>query len=259
MSRSRIRSRIARSRASFSALAALLTTLAVSPVSAQDDCRSLGRPPEGDATSAQRTALEAFSRGSRATESERWDNAEQCFRLAWELSHVALARYNQAVALRALGHHREARDAFDEALAAGLDETRAPLATTMRAEAAANVSGILIDGVPPDVEAEVELDGLPVDVVPGQPIECDGGRRSVVVRAPGYTPFTWSGEVIAGSVAAVHVDLQRIPSGGNVLEEPLFWIITGVVLAGAGIGIGIYAQDQAQLRGEARMGYVVDL
>ncbi len=236
-----------------------LCSLVTAPALAQDDCRSLGRPPEGDATSAQRTALEAFSRGSRATESERWDNAEQCFRVAWELSHVALARYNQAVALRALGHHLEARDAFDEALAAGLDETRAPLATTMRAEAAASVAGVLIDGIPPDVEAEVELDGLVVEVTPGAPIECDGGRRTVVVRAPGHTPFTWSGEVPAGSVASVHVELARIPSGSSVFDEPLFWIIAGVVLAGAGIGIGVYAQDQAQLRGDARSGYVVDL
>ncbi len=231
------------------------------PALGQDDCRSLGRPPEGDTASAQRTAMEAFSRGSRATESERWDNAEQCFRFAWELSHVALARYNQAVALRALGHYLEARDAFDDALAAGLDETRAPLATTMRAEAAANVAGILLDGVPQDVEAEVELDGRVIDWVGDEstPIACDGGRRSIVVRAPGYTPFTWSGDVVSGTNAAVHVDLQRIPSGGSVFEEPLFWIITGVVLAGAGIGIGVYAQDQAQLRGDARAGYVVDL
>jgi hypothetical protein len=236
-----------------------LSTCLAAPALAQDDCRSLGRPVEGDATSAQRTAIEAFSRGSRATESERWDNAEQCFGLAWELSHVALARYNQAVALRALGRHLEARDAFDEALTAGLDATRAPLATSMRAEAAANVAGIQIQRIPDDVEAEVELDGRIVDLDAHTAIECNGGRHSVVVRAPGYTPFTWSGDVVAGTVAAVDVDLQRIPSGGSVFEEPLFWIITGVVLAGAGIGVGIYAQDQAQLRGEARSGYVVDL
>jgi hypothetical protein len=243
----------------FSSIALLASLTA--PLAAQDDCRSLGRPPEGDATSAQRTAIEAFSRGSRATETERWDNAEQCFRLAWELSHVALARYNQAVALRALGHHLEARDAFDEALAAGLDETRAPLATTMRAEAAANVSAILIEGIPAEVEVEVELDGRLVDLAADGPtrIECDGGRRSLVVRAPGYTPFTWSGDVVAGTTASVEVELARIPSGSSVFEEPLFWIITGVVLAGAGIGIGVYAQDQAQLRGEARPGFVVDL
>ena len=229
------------------------------PLSAQDDCRSLGTPPEGDTVSAQRTAIEAFSRGSRATETERWDNAENCFHLAWQLSHVALARYNQAVALRALGRYREARDGFDEALTAGLDETRAPLATTMRAEVAASVAGVLIEGIPADVDVEIELDGNIVETDGRTPIECDGGRRSVVVRAPGYTPFTWSGDVLAGTTASVPVDLQRIPSGSNIFEEPLFWIITGVVLAGAGIGIGVYAQDQAQLRGEARAGFVVDL
>ena len=242
---------------------ALAVSLAPRSASAQApaaDCRSLARPPEGDTQSAQRTALEAFSRGSAATEGERWDDAEHCFAFAWDLSHVALARYNQAVALRALGRYRQARDAFDEALAAGLDATRAPLATEMRAEADASVAHLAIDGIADDVEAVIELDGDPVEAGGGaRSVECDPGRHSLVVRAAGFTPFTWSGDVVEGTAAAVHVELARIPSGGSVFEEPLFWIITGVVLVGAGVGIGVYAQDQAQLRGEAQPRFVVTL
>lgn len=227
------------------------------------ECRELALPAEGDTTGAQRTAIEAFGRGSRATQAERWDAAEACFALAWRLSHVALARYNQAVALRALGRPLEARAAFDEAIAAGLDADRAAQATSMRAEVAENVSQLRIGGLDADDGAEIELDGEPIarDAGAETVVECDPGRHSLVVRAPGYTPFTWSGDVVAGTSAPVTVALERVPSGGgtSVLEEPWLWIVVGVVVAGAGIGIGVYAQDQAQLRGEAMPGFVVQL
>lgn len=227
------------------------------------ECRELAMPAEGDTQGAQRTAVEAFGRGSRATQAERWDAAEQCFALAWRLSHVALARYNQAVALRALGRPLEARAAFDEAIAAGLDADRAGQAATMRAEVAENVSRLRIGGLTADDGAEIELDGEPVARDGGAEtvVECDPGRHSLVVRAPGYTPFTWSGDVVAGTAAPVAVALERVPSGGgpSVFEEPWLWIVVGVVVVGAGVGIGVYAQDQAQLRGEAMPGFVVQL
>lgn len=225
------------------------------------DCRELALPAEGDTTSAQHTALEAFARGSRATEGERWDSAEHCFAIAWQLSHVALARYNQAVALRALGRYLEAQGAFDEALAAGLDADRTAQATAMRAEVAGSIATLRIDGITVDA-AEIELDGdaVPRDAGDSTSVACDPGRHTLIVRAPGYTPFTWSGDVVAGTTAPVPVALQAIPSGGGgVLEEPWFWIVVGAVVVGAGIGVGIYAQDQAQLRGDAAPGFVVRL
>ncbi len=229
---------------------------------APTDCRELAAPAEGDTTSAQRTAIEAFTRGSRATEEERWDAAEHCFGMAFRLSHVALARYNQAVALRALGRPIEARAAFDEAIAAGLDAERAAQASTMRAEVAADVAALRIEGLAPEVDAEIELDGDPVvrDASTVTNVECNPGRHTLVVRAPGYQPFTWSGDVVAGTSASVSVALAPIPSGGGgVLEEPWFWIVVGVVVVGVSIGVGVWAQDQAQLRGEAPGGFVVQL
>lgn len=245
-------------------LVAVLVLLTPSArVSAQStDCRELAPPAEGDTTSAQRTAIEAFSRGSRATEEERWDAAEQCFAMAFRLSHVALARYNQAVALRALGRPIEARVAFDEAIAAGLDAERATQAASMRSEVAADVSTLRVEGIALDVDAEIELDGDPVprEASAVTSVECDPGRHTLVVRAPGYQPFTWSGDVVAGTSASVSVTLDPIPSGGaGVLEEPWFWIVVGVVVVGASVGVGVWAQDQAQLRGEAPAGFVVQL
>jgi len=250
---------------SFARAACLALSLALwvsvpSYAAAQVDCRDLPMPAEGDAEATQHTALEAFSRGSHATEEERWDGAERCFGIAWRLSHVALARYNQAVAMRALGRYREARDAFDEALAAGLDPDRTAQATAMRAEVTSSVASLRIEGLSIDA-AELELDG---DAVPRDPgsvtlVECDPGRHTLIVRAPGYTPFTWSGDVTAGDTS-VAVALEHLPSGGGgVLDEPWFWVVVGVVVVGVAIGVGIYAQDQAQLRGEAAPGFVVRL
>ena len=218
-------------------------------------------PAEGDATSTQRTAIEAFSRGSHLTQEERWDAAERCFSIAWQLSHVALARYNQAVALRALGRYLEARVAFDEATSAGLDAERSTEATAMRAEVASSVATLRIDGVSVDA-AEIELDGDPVarGAEATVRVECDPGRHTLIVRAPGYTPFTWSGDVVAGTTAPVTVALEHLPSGGGgVLEEPWFWVVVGAIVVGTGIGLGIYAQDQAQFCGEAASGFVVRL
>src|SRR5688500_19004116 len=59
---------------------------------------------------------EHYVRGLEAARREAWSDAVVHFRLSYELSGTSASLYNLAVALRALGRHRDARDAFDRLL-----------------------------------------------------------------------------------------------------------------------------------------------
>jgi len=196
---------------------------------------------------------EAFRRGSEAAAEERWADSERWFRRAYELSGVSSALFNQAVALRALGRHREARDAFRTLLAGDVEGAVRDTATQLMAQSVARVATIAIEGLEAGEEHAVQLDGetRPDDLSRPLEIEADEGAHSVLVVRSGYQPLTRSVTVEAGGRATLRLELERIPEqtvvvretvreGVSVFEEPVFWIIVGVVLAGAGAAIGIY-------------------
>lgn len=235
-------------------LVCALVSVLPAPVAAQAE--------EDTSEEAEPDAREAFARGSEAASEERWADSERWFRRAYELSGVSSALFNQAVALRALGRHREARDAFRRLLGEDIDPSVRETARELMEQSAARVASLRLQGLDPDTEHGVQLDGEPREDDRRRPLvlETDEGTHSVLVVRSGYEPFTWTGRVEPGGMVSVPVELQALPEhrvvvretvreNTSVFEEPAFWIIIGVVLAAtaAAITTGVVF-DQAQLQ-----------
>lgn len=72
--------------------------------------------------------------------------------------------------------------------------------------------------------------------------EVPPGRRRIDVRAEDYLPFTEQVDVLAGRTATVRADL--VEEGGSVFSSPVFWVITGAVVVGAGVTVGVVVATQ---------------
>ncbi|HEY8428372.1 MAG TPA: tetratricopeptide repeat protein [Sandaracinaceae bacterium] len=196
-------------------------------------------------------ARSLFIEGSRDVESYRWADAIPKFEEAYALSCAPSALYNLAMALRALGRHREARDAFDRLLANHSDlggELRTN-AEQYRREEAARVAVLLLAGFGPDVRPDISFDGQGVTDDGTRPlrIETDAGAHTLVAQIPAHQPFLWEGRLGDGETRSVELTFEPLPAGGfDAL--PLVLGITAAVLVGAGIGLGVFLWDDAQLR-----------
>lgn len=238
------------------ALAAVLVASSIVGPAAAQDAR------DGD---ARDEAREAFQRGSEAAQEERWADSEREFRRAYELSGATSALFNRAVALRALGRHVEARDAFDVLLtdASALDPAVREQVETLRRESAARVARLVLGGLaPPGSAQRVLLDGDDAADEGARPLdlEVDEGHHTLSVEQAGFEPFRWSGDASAGRAVTIDVALiarpEAAPSvvvvepepGVDVVEEPWFWIVIGVVVLGAAAGITTGLMLDAQLQ-----------
>lgn len=229
--------------ASFCFLTALCTTAAAQP-----------EPPAREPSQAQiDEARRVFVEGAAAVESGRWADAISAFTRAYELSGVPPALYNVAFALRALGRHVEARNAFEALLLRHRDELEPEmrqLSETYVGEERSRVARLVLEGLDPELRHDVRLDGNRVDDHLGRPleVEADPGQHTVTAQAEGFLPFTWEGRLSDGQRLSVFVELEPLPSeGGSIFSSPVFWVITGiVVLAGAAV-TGYILYENAQL------------
>jgi len=225
---------------------ALMLCLAIAPlhVSAQDTQPS-------DANVAEARAL--FIAGQAAVDSERWADAVDSFQRAYALVHAPSALYNVAYALRALGRHRESRDAFERLLTQHEDlsdqlrtESRRYLEEERR-----RVAVLMLQGLDPDTTYTVRLDGEARQDDGRRPLlaEADPGSHTLTVRAPGVdAPFVWEGQVDEGAHPRVIVHFDApLHSGsgapaahhGGVLHSPIFWTIVGVLVVGGAVTAGV--------------------
>lgn len=213
---------------------------------------SLASAQETPASSAEAQAL--FRRGVELGEQDRWAEALEVFRRSREIAERPNTVFNIAFALHRLGRFTQSLDVFDEYLGMTEGETseRRDEAVRLRGEALASLAEIELEVVPPD--ARVLVDGEPAAVATGSPraLRLDPGRHVLRGTAPGYEEGVLSTAVLAGERGGRTLALTprgAVPPGGDgrddpppgssVLEEPLFWVIAGVVLAGAGVGIGV--------------------
>ncbi|MEM1414840.1 MAG: tetratricopeptide repeat protein [Myxococcota bacterium] len=236
----------------------LTITLAATPVHGQ-----AGGAPSDTGAAAEAEAREAYRLGTEAAAEERWADSERHFRTAYALSGVTPALFNQAVALRALGRHREARDAFGEVLR---DEELTPAlrsrAASLRAESARRVATLVLSGLT-EAPHRVRLDGQTVEDTGARPLrlDADEGARTLTVEREGYLVFRWSGDLAPGETRPLTISLDPVPgpevqvveievpgeAPRRVARSPWLWTIVGLVLIGAGIGVGIYLDRDAQL------------
>ncbi|MGE0786520.1 MAG: tol-pal system YbgF family protein [Sandaracinaceae bacterium] len=207
-------------------------------------------PTETDIQQAQ--AL--FVAGAAAIDAGRWSDAIDNFSRAYALTCAPSALYNYGVALRALGRHREARDAFARLLSehpSMAEEIRAN-AENYRREEAARVAVLELAGIEPDVHPDLSLDGRAVADSGERPLvlETDAGDHSLIARIDEHLPFVWEGPLSDGQRELITVTFRPIPSGGGDGVDPaviIIPILVGLAIAG-GIVAAVVLQDDAQLR-----------
>jgi hypothetical protein len=237
-----------------------LVALALVAAASLGSARAAGQDPL-DAEIAEARAL--FMAGEAAVESGRWADAVDSFSRAYELSRVPASLFNLGFALRALGRHREARDAFDSLLrehprfeASLRDEAR-----RYRDEAAERVARLVVDRLDAATRYTVRLDGRPVEDEGERPLsmEGDAGAHTLTVRRGGGAPFVWEGEVAEGQTRVVEAvfpaptapdggpDPGLPDDGGSVFASPWFWLVTAVVLAAGGVLAGWLVHESLQL------------
>ncbi len=224
-----------------------LALLALAPSARAQDCnRSAG------ASDVSR-ARALFIDGSRDVEGFRWADAIPKFEESYALSCAPSALYNLAMALRALGRHRDARDAFDRLLANHPDlagDLRSN-SEQYRREEAARVAVLLLAGLEPNMDPDISFDGQSVGDDGARPlrIETDAGAHTLVAQIPEHQPFLWEGRVGDGQTQTIELRFVPIPRGGG--GDEILAIILGVtaaaVIAGA-IGLGVFLHDDAQVR-----------
>ncbi len=195
-----------------------------------------------------------FLAGRAAIEAGRWADAVESFERAYALSHAPSALYNVAVALRALGRYREARDTLRRLLQEHeerLRPARRQEAERYLREAEAQVASLRLEGLAAGVRHEVRLDARPIEDDGSRPlrIETDPGEHVLEVSRPEHVPFEWRGAMGAGEHQVVQVALRPRPRprerdplrasvparpqerGGGLFSSPWFWVGTGVVVA----------------------------
>ena len=197
-------------------------------------------------------ARSLFIDGSGDVEGFRWADAIPKFERSYALSCAPSALYNLAMALRALGRHRDARDAFDRLLGEHPDFGGEPreLAIRYRREEAARVAVLLLAGIDPDTRPELHFDGRDVPDDGSRPlrIETDSGTHSLVATIPSHQPFLWEGRLGDGQTETVEVRFTPIAQGGGVDLLPILLGVGAAVIAAAAIAIGVVLWEDAQVQ-----------
>lgn len=205
-------------------------------------------------------AREAFLRATQAAEEERWADALQGFEQSYVLSGVPVALYNAAMVLRAIGRHKDARDAFDRLLTDHPDYEGREEAQSLRQEEAARVAIFELANLDPQVDYTVRLDGRSIEIErgPTADVETDAGPHNIEAEREGYQTFSWDGSIRDGERRRIEVTMEEIVVERRPLRKSAaFWIITGVVIIGAAVLTGILLRNAAQLEPETNN--VVDL
>src|SRR6185369_14894887 len=128
----------------------------------------------------------------------------------------------------------------------GLSDTTRSEATQLRDEEAARIASLALDDLPPaSPQLVLHIDGVFRPDGGARPfsLELDPGEHGLVVELAGFTPFTWQAVLAEGAHERVSVQLTALPQGRSIAEEPLFWIIVGVVAIAAGVLAGYFIWD----------------
>lgn len=255
-------------RALLSLLVALVLACAVAPAAAAQ-ARSTWEGPADPPTAEELARARAlYELGTEAAETHRWADALASFEQSYALSGASPALFSIGYALRALGHVRAARDAFDQLLTLHpeVEPSIRQEAERLRGEVAARVAVLSLLGLPSAGEVRVVLDAehVPDDGTRPLALETDPGEHSLRVDRDGHEPFLWEGALEPGARREVQVSLSPLGAGaggdegdGSLLTHPLFWTAVGVVVVATGVVVGVVLYEGAQL--EPRTGEHITL
>lgn len=207
-----------------------------------------------DATADTTEARQLFEAGRAAAADQRWTEAEERMRRAWQLSCRPSALMNVGLALRSLGRAREARDVFRQVLSLeGLDDENRDRAQRYLNDVTAQVAALELTAIAPALRPEITLDGRALTDDGARPIrlETDPGAHSLVLRIEEHQPFLWNGDLSDGEVRRIAVEFDPIPVREVEDGFEYGWIILAIGLAaaiGTGIAVGVVLQNDAQLQ-----------
>lgn len=196
-----------------------------------------------DSDSSREQARVEFVAGTEAATEGRWADSLQHFEQAYVLSGVPTALFNAAMALRALGRQRDARDAFDRLMSQHPDTDAAADAHAIRDEVAARIAVLELTGLDPSGDYALRLDGQRVEpnITTVTEIESDPGHRAIVAERAGYESWAWEGDLSDGQRLRLDVTMaERVTESTSIFKSPVFWIITGIVLAGGAAALTWY-------------------
>jgi len=190
-----------------------------------------------------------FQQGQAAAEEERWSEALEFFRRAYELDERPFILRNIGVCLRVLGRHVESMVVYQQLLRVTDDAAQQEEIRGWIEEARRSVATLTLQLDPPD--AQVFVDGEPIA---GQGavrrIPLDPGDHSVLVTAEGHAnarhPLSaLSGQDLSWEARLVPTPTPTAPDDeGGIEESPLFWTLLGVgVAAVIGVVIGALLYD----------------
>lgn len=232
-----------------------------------------GAAPLAHAQSAseQSLARDQFREGVRAAREERWPDAVEAFQRSLELAPRAMTMMNLAGALAQVGRLVEAAEAYRMFLS----EAQTGAAARVRGEAEAQLA--TLEGRIPHVRLQIhgrrDSDTVTLDeyqlmaAAIDAPLPVDPGEHTLTIEREGLEPravtFTAQEGVQSEVVLEAWPDLGAVPPGqtepdplgptappvdGNrtILDEPAFWIVGGILLAGViagGVAIGVATQS----------------
>lgn len=239
---------------------------------------ALSLPVHAQAEGELARAREAFLKGARAAESGSWHEAERNFREAYEISGRESPLFNWALSLKELGRIRESAEQLDNLLRIHKPDSE------MRAQAREMLSDLKKRLVVLSFE---NLERKTVYVIRVRDRDIfDGGERPLEVFAePGLirvsiraenedNALIWERDASGGSRQVIDLRDEEVflPSDeqtpelfeedeegeeeedddAGVFSSPVFWLITGVVVAaGAGVGVYLVADANADLKPES--------
>lgn len=238
-------------RRGFVALLSLFLALASTPELALAQNEEQGASEDAESQSdSMAEGRRLFGLGREAASDARWSDAYQHFRDSYAVSGFAGALLNMGIALRSIGRHREARDAFQHLIDQHGDTPFVDQAVQMRDEVAALIAVLRLRGLDPDVEYRLSLDGDELDLVVTEEVEVevDAGQRAVIAEREGFERWAWEGRVRPGDQLLLEVNMEPLPEeGSSALRSPILWTIIGAVVVGGAVGLGVWLQRDAQL------------
>ena len=117
-------------------------------------------------------------------------------------------------------------------------------ATRRRGEAIASLATLTLDLTPEQARVLVDGEGNDAEGSP-RVVSLDPGRHLLLVTAEGYQEGRLEISVLAAERATRSLTLTAVSSGGggqtSLVEDPIFWVVTGVLVVGAAVGIGVGA------------------
>lgn len=229
---------------------------------------SLAPRAQAQSASEQALARDQFRTGVAAARGGHWEEAVDAFQRSLELAPRPMTMMNLAGALVQVGRLVEAAEAYRMFLA----EATSGAAARVRGEAQSQLEALepqiphvrlhIFELADSDVVQldEYQLSPAAIDA----PLPVDPGHHVVTVSRNGTVLTTRELDIAAAEEATVEMRVDALPppedvvtppdplapvppasGGGSVFDDPVFWIVGGVVLAGligGGIAIGVATQ-----------------